>query len=227
MNIPPKKFSHNYTPEKLAEFTYNGLIDMKEKAFKAGASDLVSMCDFEISRRPPLPSKLKFVSMASSSRSGRSPSVTEVDHQTSALLVEALEELTSKYDLSKETAKKISKGFPRFIAHNLLSSDGTAKVGGAKLLGRVAINNFISYRFKGDVFALCISLENNKHVSQVKYLVLAPKSYLQNYQPIHNLLPLEGEDDLGLIDGGEQFESFQEALNVYSNLIDQVAPKKL
>jgi hypothetical protein len=226
MNIPPKKFSHNYTPEKLAEFTYHGLIDMKDRAFKAGASDLVSMCDFEISRRPPLPSKLKFVSMASSSRSGRSPSVTEVDHQTSALLVEALEDLASIYDLSKETAKKISEGYPKFIPHNLLAADGRAKVGGARLLGRVAVNNFISYRFKGDVFALCISLENNKPVGEIKYLVLAPKSYLKNYELIHDLLPLEGEDDLGLIDGGEQFKTFQEALEVYSNLIDKVAPKK-
>jgi len=226
MNTPGKKFSHNYTPEKLAEFTYSALLDMKGKALKNELPDLVAMCDFEIAKRPPAPENFETVSMSYKSRSGRAPSVVEAEKQTSALLVESIQALNRKYDLSKETAKKLSEGVPNFRAHNLLSAEGKAKVGGAKMKGRVAINNFVSYRLKSDIFALCVVLEHEKPVSEMKYIVLAPKSFLSNYKALDKLIPITEEDDLGLIEGGQEFKSYGEALESFSSLIDKVAPKK-
>ncbi|MBU3600111.1 hypothetical protein ICN28_06235 [Polynucleobacter sp. 30F-ANTBAC] len=226
MSTPEKKFTHNYTPEKLAEFTFSALLDMKGRALKNGSPDLVAMCDFEIAKRPPAPGNFDTVSMSYKSRTGRTPSVVEADKQTSALLVESIQALSRTYDLSKETAKKLSEGVSNFRAHNLLSAEGKAKVGGAKMKGRVAINNFVSYRLKENIFALCVVLEHQKPVSEMKYIVLAPKSYLSNYKDLDQLIPITEEDDLGLIDGGEEFNTYGEALTVFSSLIEKVAPKK-
>lgn len=226
MTTPEKKFTHNYTPEKLAEFTYSALVDMKGRALKNDSPDLVAMCDFEIAKRPPAPQNFETVSMSYKSRTGRAPSVVEADKQTSALLAESIQELNRIYDLSKETAKKLSKDVSNFRAHNLLSAEGKAKVGGAKMKGRVAINNFVSYRLNSDVFALCVALEHNKPVSDMKYIVLAPRSFLSSYKALDQLIPITEEDDLGLIDGGEEFKTYNEALGVFSSILEKVAPKK-
>lgn len=227
MSASINKHTHNYTPDKLADSPYSGLIYLRNRAIENGSEDLVSMCEFEMSKRPPLPkAPFKRVSAYSNTISGRSPSVTETDNQTSVLLAELMLELSKSYDLSKETAQKLSEGSPNFKAHNLLSADGGAKVGGARIKGRVAISNFVSYRLKKDVFALCIVLEHNKPPSSTKYIVLAPKEYLKTYIEIEKLIPMEEDDDFGLVHGGEEFKNFDDALDTFTKIIDKVAPKK-
>lgn len=228
MNTPLRKYTNPYTPEKLAELTYSDLLDIKEKGIKHEVPDLVSMCDFEMSKRPPLPkAPFKTSSTYEQPNHGRSQSVVETDKQTSLLLAEAILDIDKKYDLSKETAEKLSEGTPRFIAHNLLAADGRAKVGGARMKGRVAISNFVSYRLKNNVFALCIVLEHNKLPSATKYIVLAPQEYLKNFTPIDNLIPMEEDDNFGLVHGGEEFKSYDEALDSFTKIIEKVAPKRL
>ena len=60
----------------------------------------------------------------------------------------------------------------------------------------------------------------------MKYIVLAPRSFLSSYKALDQLIPITEEDDLGLIDGGEEFKTYNEALGVFSLILEKVAPKK-
>lgn len=226
MNTPIKKFTHKYNPEKLAEFTYSGLIDMREKAIKNGAEDLASMCDFELSKRPPPPKKeVKKVSMSTTSKSGKKASIIEIDRITSALLAEAITELNKKYDLSKETAKSLSTDSKKFRPHNT-SPSNKAKTGGAKRTGNVVVSNYVSYRLNDDIFELAALLEHNQPVSAMKYIVMAPKKYLNNWVKKEKFIPMNENDKFGVTEGGEVFKTFEEAIKVFTEIIDKVAPKK-
>ncbi len=226
MNTPNKKFTHKYNPEKLAEFTHSALLDMREKAIKNGIEDLASMCDFELSKRPPPPKKeVKKVSMSIPSKSGKKAAIIEADRITSALLAEAITELNKKYDLSKETARSLSTDSKKFRAHNTKSSD-KAKTGGAKRNGNVVISNYVSYRLNDDIFELAALLEHNQPVSAMKFIVMAPKKYLKNWETKEKFIPMREGDKFGITEGGEVFKTFPEAIDIFTEIIDKVAPKK-
>ncbi len=223
------KFINPWTPEKLKSFSYSALVDMKEKAVINDHKDLVEWCDFELSTRPPPPPvdpNARKPRASVTRKNGRAPSIVAAEKELNSQLEKLGRSLLEKYDLSKETAKKLSKG-SKFRAHSFLSKVGRAKVGGAKRKGRVAINSFISYRLKTDIFGLAGVLEHNHPAEEMSFMVLAPKEYVNNFVSVNELLPsLEETDDIGLVHGGESFANFDDAAALFTSIIEQVAPRK-
>jgi hypothetical protein len=58
-------------------------------------------------------------------------------------------------------------------------------------------------------------------------MVLAPKEFLSNPTSLRELIPsLQDSDDLGNISVGQYFSNFDDAAELYTSIIDQIAPKK-
>ncbi len=220
------KHTHKWTPEKIAEFTYSALLDMKAKALANDATDVLAMCEFELSKRPPPPPvdpNARKTRASGTRKNGRAPSVIAAEKELDSALEKLGRALLEKYDLSVETARKLSKGF-KYSPH---SFNGKPKVGGAKLLGRVAVNKALSYRLKEDVFAIAGVLEHDAPVENMTFMVLAPSELLSNPIPIKELIPsLQEEDSLGNISVGQHFNNFDDAAELYASIIDRIAPKK-
>lgn len=87
--------------------------------------------------------------------------------------------LASKYDLSRETARIISKGAKGFVAHRFTSLSGDPKVGGAQFAGYFKLDRYISYRIRDDVFALSAISTWKDGAGDVKFQVLSPRSILK------------------------------------------------
>ena len=223
------KFTHKLTPDIIAEFSYSGLLDMKQRAISNDHKDVLEWCDFELSKRPvPAPADpIARKPRASGKRkNGRAPSIVAAEKELNLQLEKLGRSLLEQYDLSKETARNLSKG-SKFRAHSFLSKTGKAKVGGAKRKGRVAVNCFISYRLKTDIFGLAGVLEHNQPAEEMSFMVLAPKEYVNNFVSRAELLPsLEETDEIGLVHGGESFNNFDDAAALFISIIDRVAPKK-
>lgn len=220
------KHTHNWTPEKIAEFTYSALVDMKQKAIANDAHDVLAMCEFELSKRPPPPPvdpNARKARATGTRKNGRAPSIVAAEKELDAALAKLGKSLLEIYDLSSKTAKKLSEGF-KYHPH---SFTGAPKVGGAKLLGRVAVNKALSYRLKEDVFAIAGVIEFNEPAESISFMVLAPKEFLSNPTLLRELIPsLQEEDDLGNISVGQHFNNFDDAAELYASIIERVAPKK-
>jgi hypothetical protein len=220
------KHTHNWTPEKIAEFSYSALLDMKQKAIANDAHDVLAMCEFELSKRPPPPPvdpNARKLRASGTRKNGRAPSIVSAEKELITALEKLGRSLLEKYDLSVETARKLSKGF-KYAPH---SFDGKAKVGGAKLLGRVAVNKALSYRLKEDVFAIAGVLEHDAPAESMTFMVLAPKEFLANPIPLIELIPsLKEGDSLGNISVGQHFNNFDDAAELYASIIERIAPKK-
>ena len=220
------KFINPWTPEKLKSFSYSALVDMKQKAVINDHKDLAEWCDFELSTRPtppPVDPSARKPRASGTRKNGRPPSVVEAEKSLISELEKLGRSLLEKYDLSIETARKLSKGF-KFTGHKF---DGKAKVGGAKLLGRVAINKSLSYRLKEDVFVIAGVLEHDEPAENMSFMVLAPKEFLSNYVTLRELIPsLKDEDNLGNISIGQRFNNFDDAAELYASIMERIAPRK-
>jgi len=220
------KFTHKLTPEIIAEYSYSAVLDMKQKAIINDHKDVLEWCEFELSKRPvppPVDPNARKARVSGTRKNGRAPSIVAAEKE----LINALEKLASslleKYDLSVATARKLSEGF-KYAPH---SFDGKAKVGGAKLLGRVAVNKSLSYRLKEDVFAIAGVIEYDQPVEDISFMVLAPKEFLSNYVTLRELIPsIKEGDKFGNIFGGQRYSNFDDAAEVYASIIDRIAPKK-
>jgi hypothetical protein len=186
------------------------------------------MCDFEISKRPPPPpppvrsSKRSFPKGV---RLEKSPSVKDLEKALSIRLEEFGKQLMSEFDLTTETARKLSLGF-KFHPHMLLSKGTKAKTGGAQLAGRVLFDKYISYRMKEDVFAFLCILEANKQPEDVEFHIICPPEYIENWMPLQEMRSyLEEGEVIGKTSGGSVFSSFDEAASYFRAILEKVAPK--
>lgn len=223
------KHTHNWTPEKIAEFSYSQLVDMKQKAIANDAPDVLAMCEFELSSRPPPePPKPKVKrTFPKAIKLDRSQAVRDFEKVVAAQIETVGKGLLEKYDLSTETARKLSLGARAFKAHRLLSANGKAKVGGAQKAGLVAFDRYASYRLKEEVYALMAFLEPHKEPEFTRFQVFAPERLVPNFTPISDLRAhLEAGDVIGFSKGGVEFETFEEASEFFKSIIDNVAPKK-
>ena len=220
------KFTHKLTPEIIAEYPYSAVLDMKQKAIDNDHKDVLEWCEFELSKRPvpaPVDPNARKPRASGTRKNGRAPSIVAAEKELDASLERLGKSLLEKYDLSPKTAKKLS-GDSKYHPHTF---SGKPKVGGAKLLGRVAVNKALSYRLKEDVFAIGGVIEFNEPAENISFMVLAPEEFLSNPSSLMELIPsLKEEDDLGNISVGQRFNSFDDAADFYASIIERVAPKK-
>jgi hypothetical protein len=223
------KHTHKWTPEKIAAFSYSQLLDMKQKAITNDASDVLAMCEFELSTRPPPePPKPKVKrTYPKAVKLDRSQAVRDFEKIVASKIETVGKELLEIYDLSTETARKLSLGARAFKPHRLLSAVGKAKVGGAQKAGLVAFDRYASYRLKEEVYALLAILDANKEPESTRFQVIAPERLVPNFKPLSDLRShLEDGDVIGFAKGGIEFNTFDEASEFFKSIIDNVAPKK-
>lgn len=215
-----------WTPEKVSRLDLEDVKRLAENAKVRGNEEVVALCQTELQARKPKPK-------ASSSlpegfvKAARSAIAKNLERDAVDLLVHLADQLTSRYDLSSERARALSEGTKRFIPHRLTDAKGNAKVGGAQKSGLVVFDRYISYRLKGQIYALLALLREGDDVANVQYQVVGPKEILTNALHISELRPyLPQGTTIGLTEYAEEFSNFEEAAERFSFLMEQVAPKR-
>ena len=151
-----------------------------------------------------------------------------VERQYADAIAELVRTLASRYDMSAETALRLSRGFPSFKPRQALGRDGDALVGGAKMAGRVAIDRYTAYRVKDQTISLSVILEKGEPIDKLKYIVQAsPSTLLKNPEPLTKIRST-ANDETSLTNGehGELFQTFSAAAECYESLISQLAPAR-
>lgn len=214
--------THSYTTNTLRKIDYNAIIKLLGFSVATYNTDLKKNCEKEIIRRNPALLEKQAAITFNSKLSPR-----EFDKKSTEALKKFAIKLNKKYDFSKETAALLSKKSRYFKAHNLLNSKKEPKTGGGVRDGSYAIDRVISWRLGNDIYSLTILLEKNMPTSNAKFHVYAPKLHLGKiYKPLSKLrIKLDHNDELGLVQGGAEFKTLNEAMDFYEELMLKVAPR--
>ena len=216
-----------WTSEKIAQLSLQDLRQLTENARSRGNEDLLTRCDAELLSRNSKRTS-SFGLPEGFERVVRTTVARELEKDAVELLIQLSNQLSAKYDLSKETATAQSAGTKRFIAHELTDKRGKPKVGGAQKSGRVVFDRYLSYRIKSQIYAILAILIDGDDPKGVRYHVVGPTDILSNALPISEVRQyLTQGETIGLADFAEEFHNFEEAAERFSFLMEQVAPKKL
>lgn len=206
--------------EKIAALDDVKLANLRANALDKNANSLVAMCDEELAVRPAKPSR---------KRSPRSVGVDEqrnAEAEAAAQLNALAKSLQAQYDLTAATAKRMSSGIKGFRAVELLGKNGTAKVGGLRLSGALAIDRYISYRCQQDRVALGYLLIAGQPIADARWVVSGTKSILPQGQPI-----IDQIDGLSEVEGayegvtGCALTDFDEAAEVFKKVISSICQR--
>ena len=142
------------------------------------------------------------------------------------MLEKLAKDLFKTYDFSRETAESISEGIKGFQYVTLLNEKNKVKTGGLNMRGLVAFERYISFNLKEHMYGLDAVLIQGGNQRNVMYLVIGPKSLLENAIPLDKVNSLFGhEKEKGKIRDCEEFNNFEKAAERFKWLIDQVVPK--
>lgn len=178
----------NWTKEKINELTAQEITALQENARVRGNTEVVGLCDEVLATKKPI-------------RKARTASTTKtLEAECSHQLSELAKHLSSKYDLTAETATKKSEGVKGFRPHSLTAKNGQAKLGGEQRTGRVAMDRYISYRLKNDIVSLTAWLESKEDTENLKWQVRGPATCFG---------PLDGEN-ISLDESGTVLKEFLE-----------------
>jgi hypothetical protein len=195
----------SWTKEKINELTIQEILALQQNAQARGNSEIMDLCTEVLATKKPL-------------RKARTASTTKtLEAECSHQLSEFANQLSSKYDLSAETAAKKSEGVKGFRPHKLTSKDDQAKLGGQQRTGKVGIDRYISYRVKNDLVSLGAWLISKDSPEELVWQVLGPQRFFENFKLINESYP-------SLFDafhevGGEEFIDFQKASERFEEVI--------
>jgi hypothetical protein len=200
--------------EKIAALDDAKLDRLRVNAIAKNAIELVTMCDEEISSRP-----IKTSRRASASALGLDKQ-RNAEAEAAAQLTDFAATISSRYDLTAATAKRLSAGTKGFRAVELLGKNGTAKIGGMKLKGFLAIDLYISYRCKNDRASLGYVMLKGCPIEEGRWIATATKSILPEGQPIIDQIvglselvgAYEGVTGYALSDFNQAAEIFERAI---------------
>lgn len=205
-----------WTREKVAALKTEELPKLRVNAEKANVNDVIAWCDEELS--------LRNVKAARLGRTARPDDERNAESEAAALLRTFASGLLAKYDLSAETAKRLSKGIKGFRAVELLGKTGSAKLGGLQRNGSVSLESYISYRLRDDRVFLAYLLLKDRPISEARWVTFGPRRLLPDAQ-----LVAEQMEGLGNIYAGEVglvTESFAAASDLFAQLIREFAPER-
>lgn len=206
-----------WSPEKISALDDAKLAILRVNALAKNANGLVAMCDEEIASRPV---KL------SGRRSARALGLDEqrnAEAEATAQLTALAKALNSRYDLTAATAKRLSMGTKGFRAVELLGKSGSAKVGGMKLKGVLAIDLYISYRCKNDRASLGYVLLKGHPIEDAHWVVAGTPDAFPNGRPIVD--QIAGLAELpGVFEGvsGAVENSFENAARIFEDAIKSI-----
>jgi hypothetical protein len=186
---------------------------LRENALAKGYPDVASTCDEVLSTRKP-------IRKSGVSRSSSPTKALEAD--CAKKLSDLAAYLTSKYDLSSETATKMSDGIKGFRAHQVTAKNGQAKLGGDQRIGKVAIDRYISYRVGNEPVALTALLISQESEDGLLWQVLGSEKHFQKSETYSQLRSYASDDDGGLYKCGLNFTSFSEAATLFEEIISKL-----
>ncbi len=198
----------SWTKEKINELTAQEILALQENARVRGNSEIMNLCAEVLATKKPL-------------RKARTASTTKtLEAECSHQLSEFSSQLSSKYDLSAETAAKKSEGVKGFRPHKLTSKDGQAKLGGQQRTGKVGIDRYISYRVKNDLVSFGAWLISKDSPDDLVWQVLGPERFFENFKLIKESYPslFDASHEVG----GEEFIDFQKASERFEEVISKL-----
>ena len=200
----------NWTKEKINELTAQEITALQENARGRGNVEVVSWCDEVLATKKPI-------------RKARTASTTKtLEAECSHQLSELAKHLSSKYDLTAETATKKSEGVKGFRPHSLTAKNGQAKLGGEQRTGRVAMDRYISYRLKNDIVSLTAWLESKEDPENLKWQVFGPKAYFTDFQSKKMLHPNHSDPNSSDEIGGQEYIAFDQASDKFEDIIKNI-----
>jgi len=150
-----------------------------------------------------------------------------VERRHSDAIFHLVDMLSARYDISPETAIRLSSGIRNFKPRQALGRNGDALLGGAKTAGKVAIDRYTSYRMKSESVSLSVILEKDDPLDNLKFIVQASPSHLKNPKPLAEIRKTANDKaSLRNEEFGELFGSFSTAAEFYEGLISQLAPRR-
>lgn len=189
------------------------LHNLMENAQKRGSEPVAELCALEIERRRSAIG-VRNARVRKVSGPHGSSGLRKIDADTDELLVRLANDLMTTYDLSEETAQKLSAN--RIRPLSMLSKNGKmSKIGGFKKRGEVAIFRYISYRI-GDATISLAAVMAREGEDQVTWRVDGPD----------HLVPAKEERYLGTkTSRGVWFNNFEDTAEKFRDLIALLAPK--
>jgi len=198
----------SWTKEKINELTAQEILALQGNARVRGNSEIMDLCTEVLATKKPL-------------RKARTASTTKtLEAECSHQLSELASQLSSKFDLSAETAAKKSEGVKGFRPHKLTSKDGQAKLGGQQRTGKVGIDRYISYRVKNDLVSLGAWLISKDSPDELVWQVLGPQRFFENFKLIKESYPSLFDTSHEV--GGEEFIDFQKASERFEEVISKL-----
>ena len=206
-----------WTNEELRNFTPDQLRAIAVNADSKGYKDLSDRCKAELTTRHE---------PARKSVRRRSSNTSNLESEMAEVLGGFIVALSKEFDLSRETAKRLSTGTKRFVAHKLTDPKGHAKTGGMQKSGDCQLDRFVSYRVGNTVISLTAYLATNKMPEEVEFHVYGPSEHFEFPQTWQELRPgtkvLPGAN---LYQYGQKFTDLSIAKEKMQNLVGIFAPK--
>ena len=135
--------------------------------------------------------------------------------------------LSEEMDLSPETARALSVGYPYLRGLTPFGKKGRCHTGGAKRNGTVATDRYTGYRMKDLRFTLALVRHFSDPESEFRFIVEAPKHLLPEPSPLMDLRKVAHPNQKRFLDAfGMRFSEFEQAAGLYEKLIRENAPKK-
>lgn len=161
----------------------------------------------------------------------RTPRAATLEKRIAVALGAVAEALAKRYDLSPETARKLSAGARNFKPHNLTAKNGEAKTGGAMQEGKLAIDRYISYRVADDIVSLAFILFKDEPEENGRYFLVGTDAVLADGARLTEALA--GKAGYGWSAAFTQrmnavsFDSLPEAAAAYEALVAKLAPRRI
>lgn len=210
-----------WTREEIAKLSVDSIESLMLNVKIKGRFDTAALCQVVLEEKIKLAPKSKRKNKASNNPvKVREATICEK-------LLEVATDLLDRYDLSGETARRMSRGTKGFRSHKLLSSTKSGIKTGAHQTRdkRVAFDRYISYRLGDYSYALFCILFDENDLSSIRYHVLGDPVNLDKFQSIYKLRPyLRPDEPMGATLGGEEFMTFEEAAQRYKWLMSKIAP---
>lgn len=142
-------------------------------------------------------------------------------------IYELAKRLSEEFDLSPETARALSVGYPYLRGLTPFEKTGRCHTGGAKRNGNVATDRYTGYRVRDLRFALAVVRHFDDPENEFRFIVEAPKYLLPDPQPLMTLRKVAHPNQKRFLDAyGMRFTEFQQAAQLYEKLIREHAPKR-
>ncbi|MEI6486235.1 MAG: hypothetical protein WCO11_08200 [Sphingomonadales bacterium] len=206
----------SWTQEKVVALETDRLANLRENAMRLNSAEVVAWCDAELAKRK--------VRGFRGGRAQRPDEERNAEAEAVAILTAFAKSLLAKYDLSAETAKRLSRDVKGFRALDLLGKNGVAKVGGLQLNGSLGVDRYISYRLRNDKASLDYVLMKGRPIEEARWIAVGPKRLIPDAELIvEQMQSLRNVPKAFVGDVGTVTDSFSAASEMFAKMVGEIA----